>query len=238
MQTQLSHPKATKLLTVLSDDDNWDNDFATAISPSALQLPHLKPQDNFGGLLSSDRLKAFAFTGDSRNAPANCGDDIDGELLTIKAQRQEHDIDPQEQTLRPLPRKSSKTEEHIKSHQRNKLSVSKTATATVSGKPKSPTKSHFGAKFELPARPDIVYREQSVEDYSDLCVDNDNVFDRRVNNLMLKKVCSAGSCVPGLAWHSRGTHAVFTCREMRHSSSTRPTLRVYPGPWQRPSAGA
>src|SRR5271156_6560507 len=41
-------------------DDNWDDDFATAISPSALQLPHLRPQDHLGGLLSSDKLKAFA----------------------------------------------------------------------------------------------------------------------------------------------------------------------------------
>jgi serine/threonine protein kinase len=44
----------------LDHDDNWDNDFAESISPRALQMPHLKPQDNFGGLFSSDKLKAFA----------------------------------------------------------------------------------------------------------------------------------------------------------------------------------
>ncbi|EDU46906.1 serine/threonine-protein kinase 3 [Pyrenophora tritici-repentis Pt-1C-BFP] len=44
----------------LDHDDNWDNDFAESISPRALQMPHLKPQDNFAGLFSNDRLKAFA----------------------------------------------------------------------------------------------------------------------------------------------------------------------------------
>lgn len=43
-------------------DDNWDDDFASAIPPGALQLqlPHLRPHDNFGGLLSSEKLKAYA----------------------------------------------------------------------------------------------------------------------------------------------------------------------------------
>ncbi|KAJ5474952.1 Cytokinesis protein sepH [Penicillium diatomitis] len=43
-----------------NEDDNWDNDFVTAISPSALQLPHLRPQDDLGGKLSPEKLKAFA----------------------------------------------------------------------------------------------------------------------------------------------------------------------------------
>ena len=41
-------------------DDNWDDDFAESITPGALHLPHLQPQDNFAGLFSKDRLKAFA----------------------------------------------------------------------------------------------------------------------------------------------------------------------------------
>lgn len=57
-------------------DDNWDDDFATCISPSALQLPHMKPHDNFGGLLSAERLKAFA-SSDSANDTWN--DDFEGE---------------------------------------------------------------------------------------------------------------------------------------------------------------
>ena len=41
-------------------EDNWDDDFDSTISPSVLQLPHLRPQDNFGGVLSAEKLKAFA----------------------------------------------------------------------------------------------------------------------------------------------------------------------------------
>ena len=218
----------------LADDDNWDNDFATSISASALQLPHLKPQDNFNGLLSTDRLKVFAFNSDSRNVSANYGEDPDGELLTIKAQHHEHDIDPQEQTLRPYPRKSSKTEEHIKSHQRAKSSVSKAAiagAAAASGKPKSPTKQHFGAKFELPTRPGLAFREQSVEDYSDLCVDNDNVFNKRVNNMVLKKVRSRHPLPSPTPTHS-------ATRETPHNFSTPQTSRVSPGRCNPQSEGA
>ncbi|KAK7431908.1 Protein kinase of the Mitotic Exit Network [Neonectria magnoliae] len=167
----------------LADDDNWDDDFATAISPSALQLPHLKPQDNFGGLLSSDRLKAFASVNDGRNDSSNYDEDFEGELMTIKGPHHWHDIDPQEQTIRPLPKKTDKPVEPTRSHHRNKSTSSKATGG--SGRTRSPTKSHFN-KFELPSRPDMVYREHSVEDFSDLFVDNDSVFSHGVNQAVKK----------------------------------------------------
>ncbi|KAF0643679.1 hypothetical protein FPSE5266_01188 [Fusarium pseudograminearum] len=163
----------------LADDDNWDDDFATSISPSALHLPHLKPQDNFGGLLSSDRLKAFASINDGRNESNTYDDDFEGELMTIKGLGQWQDSsDLQEQTIRPTPRKPTKAPEPVKVHSRNKSSTSK---AVGGGRTKSPTKSHLNNKFELPLRPDLAYREQSVDDFSDLFVDNDNVFTHNVN---------------------------------------------------------
>ncbi|KAJ4267605.1 Protein kinase of the Mitotic Exit Network [Fusarium torreyae] len=161
----------------LADDDNWDDDFATAISPSALQLPHLKPQDNFGGLLSSDRLKAFASVNDGRNDSNTYDDDFEGELMTIKGPNHWSDNDLQEQTIRPLPKKPVKATEPVKTHSRNKSSTSK---AVGAGRTRSPTKTHLN-KFELPSRPDLVYREHSVEDFSDLFVDNDSVFTHNVN---------------------------------------------------------
>lgn len=163
----------------LADDDNWDNDFDTAISPSALQLPHLKPQDHFGGLLSADRLKAFASIDESssRNVSANWDDAFEGELLTIKGPRQIPEPDLQEQTIRPMLRKTEKSAEPTKQSRRH---ASKPSVSNAS-QPKSPTKPTFGAKFELPSRPENFYREQSVEDYSDLFADNDNVFDNRLN---------------------------------------------------------
>lgn len=170
------------LMPEMADDDNWDDDFATAISPSALKMPHLKGQDNFGGLLSSDKLKAFASANDSRNESYD--DDFEGgELMTIRGPSFFDDMESQEQTIRPTPRR---TEHAIgssprASHRRGKSSVSRTpGPVSSSHQHKSPPKSHFN-KFELPSRPDIFYREQSVEDYSDLFVDNDSVFDREPN---------------------------------------------------------
>lgn len=169
----------------LADDDNWDNDFATSISPSALHLPHLKPQDNFGGLLSADRLKAFASAVDLSDVSENYDDDFEGELLTIKVAKntsQDDSFDAQEKTIRPLPRKAEKNQDLFSSHARNhSRTFSRSSTAPVSGG-KSPTKSSFpNNKIELPSRPDMLYREQSIEDFSDLHFDSDHVFSKDLN---------------------------------------------------------
>jgi hypothetical protein len=159
------------------DDDNWDDDFATAISPGALQLPHIKPQDNFGGMLSADRLKAFASIDECRNAVSGWDDANDH--LTIKGPRHVPDPDPQEKTIRPPPRRAEEKDRATKSPKASRRRGSK--ATTQSAQPKPPVKSHFANKFELPARPEVMYREQSVEDYSDLFADNDNVFNNRPN---------------------------------------------------------
>ncbi len=170
----------------LADDDNWDDDFASAISPSALQLPHLKPQDNFGGLLSADRLKAFASIDECRNVASNWDELADGELLTIKGPRHLLDPDPQEQTIRPLPKKSDSSKPaaaaQAKSPKASRRRGSSKTTAAHVSQPKSPAKTQFANnRFELPSRPEMAYREQSVEDYSDLLTDNDTVFGSRPN---------------------------------------------------------
>ncbi|KAL8416289.1 hypothetical protein RB596_006739 [Gaeumannomyces avenae] len=168
----------------IPDDDNWDNDFATAISPGALQLPHLKPQDNFGGLLSSDRLKAFASIDDSRNVSANWDDVFDGELVTIKNLRSHLAESDTQQTLRPTPRKPSpmeKSEKKAETEVKTQKPGKRRSSRASSSQAKSPTKLNFGSKFELPPRPDLIYREQSVEDYSDLFDEGDHVFDNRLS---------------------------------------------------------
>ncbi|KAG6033830.1 hypothetical protein E4U41_006797 [Claviceps citrina] len=160
----------------LPDNDNWDDDFVTAISPSALHLPHLKAQDNFGGLLSSDKLKAFASTNDLSIDTDNYDDDFEGELLTIKGPAQQRD-ETQEQTLRPRPRKVP-TSADGKSHRRARSNAANVSTSSAgqSG-PQSPSKGRSN-KFELPVRPDLVYQEPNVDDFSDLFVENDNAFNR------------------------------------------------------------
>lgn len=78
-------------------DDNWDDDFTSAISPSALQLPHLRPHDNFGGMLSSEKLKAYA-SFETVTEEANWEGNFEGDL-TMKNPSQLAESDPL-QTIR------------------------------------------------------------------------------------------------------------------------------------------
>lgn len=160
-----------------ADDDNWDNDFATNIALH--NLPHIKGQDNFGGQFSGDKLKAFASIDGHREDSDNWDGDFSSDLLTIKGPRHWSDFDAQEQTIRPLPRKTEKAPES-KPHSHKRQKSSRTAAPTIS-QPKSPVGGQFGNKFQLPPRPDLMYREQSVEDYSDLFDDNDHVFNNRLS---------------------------------------------------------
>ncbi|KAG6168114.1 hypothetical protein E4U11_006024 [Claviceps purpurea] len=157
----------------LPDNDNWDDDFVTAISPSALHLPHLKAQDNFGGLLSSDKLKAFASTNDLSLDTDNYDDDFEGELLTVKGLAQQRD-ETQERTLRPLPRKVTSSSD-TRVHQRPRSSAANVSNSPSTGQSTPKARPN---KFKLPIRPDLVYREQNNEDFSDLFVDNDHAFNR------------------------------------------------------------
>ncbi|KAI1344729.1 cell division control protein [Xylariaceae sp. FL0016] len=160
----------------LADDDNWDDDFATAISPSALQLP-IKPHDHFGGLLSADRLKAFASIDNSRDIPTGWDNDMSNELMTMK-KLSLHDEDPQEKTIRPnfkIPPKPEKAEGLRPSSSRSP----KKRPASSHSRQKSRARSIPNNKFEVPPRPEFIYQEQSNEDYSDLFGDNDSVFSQR-----------------------------------------------------------
>jgi len=174
------------ILTCLGDD-NWDDDFATSISPSALQLPHLKPHDNFGGLLSSDRLKSFASFDMTTDENENWDNNFEGDLITIKGPRDTVEPDYQElETIRPyraqqivvIDAKPAVAPKSIPRKTSNPLPV----------RPKSPVKVQAEAKFRLPTRPTAMYREQSVEDYSDLLVDNDNIFDRRLSTIKVSLI--------------------------------------------------
>jgi serine/threonine protein kinase len=87
------------------DSDNWDDDFDSCISPSALKFPQLKPKDNmFGGDFTAEKLKQFA----SLNAPPEVdgnvddwdGDEFEGEL-TVRSSLQLDQGDVLE-TVRPF----------------------------------------------------------------------------------------------------------------------------------------
>jgi hypothetical protein len=86
-----------------TENDNWDADFVSSISPSALQLPHLRPQDNFGGLLSSEKLKAFA-SFETVTEETNWDDNFEGHLT---AKNPPHPVEYDLlQTIRPYHHKN------------------------------------------------------------------------------------------------------------------------------------
>lgn len=146
-------------------DDNWDDDFTTPISPSALQLPHLRPHDNFGGMLSSEKLKAFAsFESVTDN------DFIDG-----NGEVESNEPDPL-QTIRPfLPKPPVVGHRRGKSSGRSREHIpSNPATRKAPAIPQAPA-SH--------SRPAAFYKESSVEDYSDLIVANDAVLEKKLRTV-------------------------------------------------------
>lgn len=159
-----------------SNEDNWDDDFASAISPSALQLPHLKPQDNFAGMLSPEKLKAFAsFEGASDSGRGDGPMDHDFELKDVSGVGE---VDPL-QTIRPLSRKQPEEEcyparapRRTRHRQYQNPVIRKgPIIASISG----PTKPNHQA------RPANFYKENSVEDYSDLIEANDGVLERKLS---------------------------------------------------------
>ena len=129
-------------------DDNWDDDFASAISPSALQLPHLRPHDNFGGLLSSEKLKAFA-SFETVTEEANWDDNFEGDL-TVKNPLQLTESDPLD-TIRPYnPRRSINSEPKITNS--NQSAIVKPSPAVSRGVMAAPAVH----QTQSPAKQDVV----------------------------------------------------------------------------------
>jgi hypothetical protein len=96
--------------------------------------------------------------------------------MTIKGpfKQNEHDIRELE-TIRPIRNKPEvKPATSAKPHSRK-------YSGTNSQRPRTSGKDKAGTKFTIPPRPANVYREQSVEDYSDILMENENLFDRRLN---------------------------------------------------------
>ncbi|KAJ5373418.1 Armadillo-like helical [Penicillium concentricum] len=162
---------------VLAGDDNWDDDFATAISPSALKLPHLRPHDNFGGMLSSERLKAFA--------------SLDGTIL-----RSDDNSDPFEdssglsdedtlQTIRPYPIKPSVAEP---SKPQNPALSQPGSNPPISALQNVPilAQNPMPRRARPAPRPTNLYKENSIDDYSDLIMANEDSLDRKLGGYQVQ----------------------------------------------------
>jgi hypothetical protein len=108
-------------------------------------------------------------------------ENFEGDLMTIKGPVKAADFEHQElDTIRPIQQNPVvKPATSAKSNTRKQSVTAPQRRRTISKeKPES--------KFALPSRPTSLYRDPSVEDYSDLFIENESVFDRRLNII---KVC-------------------------------------------------
>ncbi|KAJ9297892.1 hypothetical protein DTO271G3_4113 [Paecilomyces variotii] len=172
--TAVSKSTADKFRSPEGTDDNWDDDFATAISPSALKMPQFKPQDNFGGMLSSEKLKAFAsLDGTTMKDISDSFDEGDSSMSLRSA----GEADPL-QTIRPYLRKASDEERNLRRspvrHRPTKSALPAiTSVPVITQTPPPPPARQ--------PRPTEFYSESSVEDYSDLIVDDEDVLEKKLN---------------------------------------------------------
>lgn len=172
--TAVSKSTADKFRSPEGTDDNWDDDFATAISPSALKMPQFKPQDNFGGMLSSEKLKAFAsLDGTTMKDISDSFDEGDSSMSLRSA----GEADPL-QTIRPYLRKASDEERSLRRspvrHRPTKSALPAiTSVPVITQTPPPPPARQ--------PRPTEFYSESSVEDYSDLIVDDEDVLEKKLN---------------------------------------------------------
>lgn len=153
-------------------DDNWDDDFATSISPSALHLPHLRPVDNFAGMLSADKLKAYA-SAQTEVPDENWDDQFAGKQAEV--------FDPNETVRPPSPIKNGAN--------RPRRMFTRTTSQSKAQFAQAPQ-----SALALPSRPlqmkrtSSAFKESGVEDYSDLVVEEDVALDQRFHQVM--QVCN------------------------------------------------
>lgn len=140
-------------------------------------------------MLSADRLKAFASIDNSREISATWDNNLEGELLTMKPLQSVQEEDPQEKTIRPNWKTPVKPDKKVDSKPQPTKSSHRKRPSTSHQKTKSQSKNQLGNKFELPSRPELAYREQSVEDYSDVFDGDENVFSQGLG--LTKKVCTS-----------------------------------------------
>ena len=155
-------------------DDNWDDDFASAISPSALQLPHLRPHDNFGGLLSAEKLKAYA-SFETVTEEGNWENDFEGRL-TLETPTQSTESDSLE-TIRPNFPKRATTDQPRNSRSAHPLQPSISPMAK-SSHPASKI-SHSPVKKAAHQPTTSSYNGESIHHVPELRSRYSSIFDRK-----------------------------------------------------------
>ena len=165
-------------------DDNWDDDFDAAIAPGALQLPHLRPHDHFGGALSSERLKAYASIGNVLGKEH----DSDSRNITVRGPLPVADTDNSSTVRATAPKKPERGHTRHKSEMPKsktkptqtprKASLPSSRQATDSRKPPIP-------KQVAEPKSTRLFRESSVEDFSDIIEGNELALDTKLGMMKL-----------------------------------------------------
>ncbi|OCK83656.1 Pkinase-domain-containing protein [Lepidopterella palustris CBS 459.81] len=168
-------------------NDNWDDDFISSISPSALHLPHLRPQDNFAGLLSSEKLKLYATFESVTEEPVGVEESEGGDLtvrspLHFPPRDQSNDVDTAGASSSARARVSSSKVKSPNNSTRGQDFEPK--TAFLRGIPKVTQLSK--SKVAALARPSAIFRENSVEDYSDLIAGDESAFEKKVQAMQVR----------------------------------------------------
>ncbi|TQS38598.1 hypothetical protein Golomagni_00892 [Golovinomyces magnicellulatus] len=160
-------------------DDNWDDDFASSISPSAMCLPQFKPQDNFEGKLSTDRLKAFASFELASNENDNWDHNFEGNLVNLKSpQRYESPESHELETIRP--------------YQVQPTTASQTKSTTVYKNSANVPFSDDGSRRHIPSpqkdsklifltKTSNIFGDNSMDDYAKSSIENDYYLNKRKN---------------------------------------------------------
>jgi serine/threonine protein kinase len=174
----------------LANDDNWGDDFTTPISLSAFEALHLWPQDNFGGMLSSERLKEIASM-DNKMGHENQLMDDDKDM-TLKSPVQPAESDAFE-TVRPAPVKKQETRHaRHKSEAPPKSKPKPTQTPRKASLPSARQATNLSMSKPPPVKPAIetrptrLFRESSIEDYSDLIAGNELTLDIKLGMMRVE----------------------------------------------------
>lgn len=172
--------------------ESWDDDFASSINSSELKLPHVKPHDNFAGMLSSERLKTYAKIDTVAEEPTIDDSFWDGEK-TFKGPVELTQTDPLE-TVRPYTPGKVKAA-NGKMSQPNIASQRQSSQSKVHAPtniPKAPPVPK--TRLASLSRPTPLVRENSVEDYSDFiaAIDADNAaFQQKLQVMKTRKQASS-----------------------------------------------
>lgn len=207
MSSMMGNHQAALAYQTSDDDDNWDDDFASAISPSVLQLS--RRSGPLPHLASAERLKSFASNDGSNES---WDDHFEGDLQTVRntqpvALRKETPMkqvrhskltmtvpsspeDDSMETIRPwVPRRQS---EPVIPDPPLMVPVQKKTLPVRSVSPKKKAPTGKPRKFVIPSRnltrTPSSFREDTLEDYSDLAPVSEASFAKKVD--LMKKDAS------------------------------------------------